>query len=833
MGSVTSASVGSLHAARENVSGQYFHEWLQRHKMWLPSTFEQCHQGDGNTWAHPTGAMARLDYVAIPMAVGPHGVKSWIPDTIDISVHRIDHLPVCVDVTLIAQSESMPSEERSCEQPEGPSNLQFPEVKWDMDIHHHADQLETALRNYQRQSKRRAAIPRKTHLREPTWNLILAKKTCWRQLRELGKHYRAGVVREIFNRWRDVKASPHEGQTDNFRPWLRWVDRAVATRWALHRQLAAKSSHAVRQDDAEYYHALAERAGKIDEEKGLQGLWKEIKAVLPRQQSKRKSNTRCRQPPPESLVRHFTTLEAGESIPFSSLAERCNSDQQERATVVMSVDDPATLPDRLSIERLCMKVQSNKAPGLDRISPHIVKEHAGLVAKALNDLFLKMWILRAEPIMWKGGQLFPLWKGSGSWGDPTKYRGIVLLSVLGKRWHALLRKRILPFAEAHRLPTQFGGFPMQQPGFATSMVRTFANICKAHNLCDACIYFDLRSAFHHLLRQFAMDLPDSTFPAPLQQVLAQDGFSFRDLGNRADERDQLGKLPLPSHLNQLLSDLHQFTWFSIRGDGEPVWTHRGTRPGSPYADLGFNAFMGQLMIGIREQLHHHRSFEEACNISGLDPVVVGWVDDIAIPLAAVSPPELCDLIKTVTEQVLLTMYNAGLQINMDRGKTECIATFRGRGAPSMRKTVFIDDKGTLPVVINKSNGESVGYDLHLVGKYVHLGTCMAQEQNFDLEIKRRIGIAQSAFRSQPFAYLFDQSSEIDEFHVPRAFSCWKVWFAPNSSTTLDRGHSWGRGECANLSTSWSAGNGKSLVQDSGRRTVLQTPTYNANGYFPQ
>ena len=348
--------------------------------------------------------------------------------------------------------------------------------------------------------------------------------------------------------------------------------------------------------------------------------------------------------------------------------------------------------------------------------------------------------------MCKGGQLFPLWKGTGSWSDPTKYRGIVLLSVLGKRWHALLRQRILPFAEAHRLPTQFGGFPGQQPGFATSTVRTFANICRAHNLCDACIYFDLRSGFHHLLRQFAMDLQDPKFPHPLQEVLDQDGFSLEELCNRAADSDQLGKLPLPDHLNQMLSDLHQFTWFSIKGDGEPVWTHRGTRPGSPYADLGFNAFMGQLMVGIQEMLHHHRCFEEACNITGLEPVVVGWVDDIAIPLAALNPTDLCDLIKTVTEQVLLTMHRAGLQINMDRGKTECIATFRGRGAPSMRKQVFIDDKGTLPVVVEKNKGQPAEYDLHLVGKYVHLGTCMAQEQNFDLEIKRRIGIAQSAFR---------------------------------------------------------------------------------------
>ena len=413
----------------------------------------------------------------------------------------------------------------------------------------------------------------------------------------------------------------------------------------------------------------------------------------------------------------------------------------------MNVEDADSLPDRLTIERLCMKVHRHKAPGMDTIAPHVVKDNACEVGKALTDLFMKMWILQSEPVMWKGGKLFPLWKGSGSWNDPTKYRGIVLLSVLGKRWHAFLRQKIIPHAEIGRLPSQFGGFPMQQPGFATSTVRTFATVCKAYGVNDACIYFDIRSAFHHLLRQFAMDMPNPQLPATLQNVLEQDGFNVAAMDRRIGDPHQLGKLPLPHPLDKLVADLHQYTWFSICGSDTPTWTHRGTRPGSPYADLGFNAFMGQLMVGIREMLYEQRSFEEACNITGLEPIVVGWVDDIAIPLAAVTPQDLCDLIVTVTERVLSIMRQAGLQINMDRGKTECIATFRGKGAPGMRQQVFIQEQGVLPVQVPSQDGRFDTQPLHLVGKYVHLGTCMAQEQNFDLEIKRRIGIAQSAFRT--------------------------------------------------------------------------------------
>ena len=495
-----------------------------------------------------------------------------------------------------------------------------------------------------------------------------------------------------------------------------------------------------------YYQNLAVRAGEIDSERGLQGLWKEIKAVLPKQQSKRKNNTVCRQPPQTEMLAHFSKLEAGEPISFEALAGQCRDSQQSRFQTVMNVEDAGSLPDRLTIERLCMKVHRHKAPGLDTIAPQIVKDNASVVGKAMTDLFLKMWILQSEPVMWKGGKLFPLWKGSGSRSDPTKYRGIVLLSVLGKRWHAFLRQKIIPHAEIGRLPSQFGGFPMQQPGFATSTVRTFAMVCKAYGVNDACIYFDIRSAFHHLLRQLAMDLPNQNLPAILQSTLEQDGFSTEALARRIGDPNQLGKLPLPHPLDKLVADLHQFAWFSTC-ESTPIWTHRGTRPGSPYADLGFNAFMGQLMVGIREMLYEQRSFEEACNITGLEPIVVGWVDDIAIPLAAVTPQDLCDLIVTVTEKVLSIMRQAGLQINMDRGKTECIATFRGKGAPGMRQQVFVQEQGVLPVPVYTQDGQCNTQFLHLVGKYVHLGTCMAQEQNFDLEIRRRIGIAQSAFRT--------------------------------------------------------------------------------------
>lgn len=59
-----------------------------------------------------------------------------------------------------------------------------------------------------------------------------------------------------------------------------------------HYRPAQASQRAVSNDDVVYYDALATRAGKIDSEPGLHGLWREIKAVSP--SSKRNgTTTRC------------------------------------------------------------------------------------------------------------------------------------------------------------------------------------------------------------------------------------------------------------------------------------------------------------------------------------------------------------------------------------------------------------------------------------------------------------------------------------------------------------------------------------------------------------
>ena len=91
------------------------------------------------------------------------------------------------------------------------------------------------------------------------------------------------------------------------------------------------------------------------------------------------------------------------------------------------------------------------------------------------------------------------------------------------------------------------------------------------------------------------------------------------------------------------------------------------------------------------------------------------------------------------------MWKAGLTVNLEKGKTECIANLRGRGAPQLRKEIFVVQQGSIPLEAPDGFPQT-NPTLKVVGQYNHLGTCMGQELNMKGEIDRRVGQAQTAFR---------------------------------------------------------------------------------------
>lgn len=119
---------------------------------------------------------------------------------------------------------------------------------------------------------------------------------------------------------------------------------------------------------------------------------------------------------------------------------------------------------------------------------------------------------------------------------------VLLLPVLGKRWHALLRSRYpMPFNIDHRCSLA---------DFLDNSLDSLPSLCvdTLHGLkwlSDACLFLDLRSAFHHLIRHLAMNMGDEGFPEVLSDTLEKDGYHTSELQNSSAHQDRLGPLPLP------------------------------------------------------------------------------------------------------------------------------------------------------------------------------------------------------------------------------------------------------------------------------------------------
>ena len=88
VGTVRSQAVGPEGAELENLRGSLFHEWLQQHNLWLPQTFDATHTGPHVTWKHPSQGHGRIDYIAVSFDVTNSNVKSWVHETIDLSLTR-------------------------------------------------------------------------------------------------------------------------------------------------------------------------------------------------------------------------------------------------------------------------------------------------------------------------------------------------------------------------------------------------------------------------------------------------------------------------------------------------------------------------------------------------------------------------------------------------------------------------------------------------------------------------------------------------------------------------------------------------------------------------
>ena len=255
--------------------------------------------------------------------------------------------------------------------------------------------------------------------------------------------------------------------------------------------------------------------------------------------------------------------------------------------------------------------------------------------------------------------------------------------------------------------------------FATHYLRSFHAKTRERKLASAVLFWDVKSAFHSMIWQILFGSAQE-LPVHLQALLREAGCDLDTLRQAFDQTSAPFHCDVPVADRRLLQDAHLFTWFGLTGTDEAFCTARGSRPGSPLADVAFNAMMTGVLQEPQHRLEACSNLQRGFHALGLRAPPIAWADDVAVPIVATH----CDILKNMLAEVAHITHDVflrfGLSLNFKAKKTEAVVSFRDHSAPAHRHSLFVERLGKLDV-------PPLSMQIQCVASYEHLGTIFAAD----------------------------------------------------------------------------------------------------------
>ncbi|XP_050563412.1 uncharacterized protein LOC126912929 [Spodoptera frugiperda] len=183
---------------------------------------------------------------------------------------------------------------------------------------------------------------------------------------------------------------------------------------------------------------------------------------------------------------------------FENLFERDNSkdDEGNEGNECASVEE-------IKIDEIMSAIKSlkvGKAAGYDRITTEMLIGGGGVIASLLYLLFNKCWRSGCVPGDWAKAVIVPLYKGKGSQQECKNYRGISLLSVVGKLYAKILIERVIDVTEKKIWDVQAGfrkGMGCTDQVFS---LRCISEKALSRHQRVFCAFIDLEKAYDKVMR---------------------------------------------------------------------------------------------------------------------------------------------------------------------------------------------------------------------------------------------------------------------------------------------------------------------------------------------
>ena len=714
---------GLLGAEKMTKAGFAFEQMLIEHRMFVPSTFDWCHEGQTTTWSHPRGCKLRRDYVVVSESLFPWAQSSRVLVDHDNTFAHEDHLPVLLKLKGWLDTETpcprikwdydRMKDPVVCEQFRN-ALLTLPIPTWDVQVDDHCRIYEDQLKQLGRQFfEQRKKVRKRPTLSEETLQAIAFKRSC------LDYGRKSGALHD-----------------PEFRAQLKEIEKQI--------------KKMVCSDTQKFFDCLL--AG-LDDALG-RGDFKELYRTLIRFGSKRIKQQHRGRPlpvlkkPDGSLAQtfdqqqmvwleQFSRIEAGRQVGW------CALQQMDRHGLGVQPGDHSVewFPDELQISHYISKLKRGKAAGPDGIPPDLLKAGNNVIARQLASLFCKTVAHAKEPLAWKGGYQIPLFK-KGPMSDPSSYRGIFVSSFVGKLYHASLRAQLLQVWQAALQHQQMGGRPKCGTDTAHLWIQAHSQWVRFQNLPAAWVFFDLRSAFYTVLRQtLTEDFDDEgmVFAALCQMGIQPQ--EVADMLSTASRDDATQGISV--HGSRLINDLLSNTHFWVKGCPAPVKTTRGTRPGDPTGDILFNLAMAVILrdavVCVREQtdatwLGAQCLCQDFSQTSALPcPAIfdVSYVDDCVFAVHGFDNAQVEQIAMSVVDAMCTAAKRRGLLVNFDAGKTEMVWRIVGPGTRKVKQKLAEQNQ-----CLTWSTSSETRH-LRVVHAYKHLGTWFQQGPRHLKEVRYR------------------------------------------------------------------------------------------------
>ena len=164
----------------------------------------------------------------------------------------------------------------------------------------------------------------------------------------------------------------------------------------------------------------------------------------------------------------------------------------ERLPSMLELDDPPSLGELSSaIDHL----PTGKAAGMDAIAPELVKSAKDTLLEDLHELLTDCWEDGDTPQEMRDCKIITIYKNKGLMSDCNNYRGISLLSIIGKTFARVALKRLQRVAEEVYPESQCGFRANRSTNDMIFSIRQLQEKCREQRMPLYMVFIDLTKAF--------------------------------------------------------------------------------------------------------------------------------------------------------------------------------------------------------------------------------------------------------------------------------------------------------------------------------------------------